>query len=177
MDSTASPKMKTMEKKGVGTRSLAHNTSWVEGRVGAPRWGVGGLTNNSIIHMDLHKLNNKLVSAQLEHLWCMDKPWETTDSQNSPQLGLGGSHHLPLYSIVSAWPQDQHPNVILSRDSLMWISKFPKLGLLKIRSPITLCADLRLRWGLKKSCSLIEIFPTVCGKPLAHKEIREILDF
>jgi len=39
------------------------------------------------------------------------------DSQNSPWPGLGGSHHFPLYSILCAWPRDQHPNVILSWDS------------------------------------------------------------
>ncbi len=30
--------MKTMEEQGVGARSLAHNTSGVEGHVGAPGW-------------------------------------------------------------------------------------------------------------------------------------------
>jgi len=34
MDSTASPKVKTMEGVGVGVRSLVHNTSGVEGRAG-----------------------------------------------------------------------------------------------------------------------------------------------
>jgi hypothetical protein len=28
-----------------------------------------------------------------------------------------GNHHLPLYSIICAWPWSQHPNVILPRDS------------------------------------------------------------
>ncbi len=37
-DSNASPKVKTM--KGVGVCSLTHSTSWVEGCVGAPRWGL-----------------------------------------------------------------------------------------------------------------------------------------
>jgi hypothetical protein len=40
--------------------SLAHNTSRVEGRDGASRWGLQRLTSKSIIHTDLHK---KLVSA------------------------------------------------------------------------------------------------------------------
>jgi len=35
-DSTASPKVKTIEGKGVGVHSLACNTLGVEGRVGAP---------------------------------------------------------------------------------------------------------------------------------------------
>jgi hypothetical protein len=97
MDSIASPKMKTSKREGVGARSLAHNISGVEGRVGALGWGVGRLTSKSITHMDLHKLNNKL-----EHLWCTDEPRATIDSQDSPRFGLGGSHHLPPYSILFA---------------------------------------------------------------------------
>jgi len=38
MDSTANPKVKTMEGKGVGALSLAHNISQVEGCAGASRW-------------------------------------------------------------------------------------------------------------------------------------------
>jgi len=39
------------------------NISGVEGHVGAPGWGLRRVTSGSIIHTDLHKLNNKLVSA------------------------------------------------------------------------------------------------------------------
>jgi hypothetical protein len=35
----------------------------VEGRVGALKWGLERATNESIIHMDLQKPNNKLVNA------------------------------------------------------------------------------------------------------------------
>ncbi len=35
----------------------------------------------------------------------------------------------------------------------MGVSKLPKLGLLQLWGPITLCVDLGLRWGLKQSCS------------------------
>jgi hypothetical protein len=38
MDSTASPNVKTMKEEEVGVRSLAHNTSGVEGCAEAPRW-------------------------------------------------------------------------------------------------------------------------------------------
>jgi hypothetical protein len=38
MDSTTSPKVKTIEGKGIGVYSLAHNTLRVEGHVGVPRW-------------------------------------------------------------------------------------------------------------------------------------------
>jgi hypothetical protein len=62
MDSTGSLKVKITHKK-VGVRPLARNTSRVKGCVGAPGWGIGRLTSNLIIHMDLHEPNNKLVSA------------------------------------------------------------------------------------------------------------------
>jgi hypothetical protein len=89
----------------------------VEGRAGALGWGLGRLTSKSITHINLHKPNNKLVSAQLEHLWCMDEPRANTNSQDSPRPRVGGSHHLPPYSILYDWPQGQHPNVILSQHS------------------------------------------------------------
>ncbi len=63
MDSTVSLKVTTMEGEGVGGHSLAHNTSRVEGCARALGWGLERLTNKSITHMDLHKPNNKLVSA------------------------------------------------------------------------------------------------------------------
>ncbi len=75
------------------------------------------------------------------------------DSQNSSRPRLGGSHHLPLYIILCASPQGPHPNGLLSRNSQMGVLKFPKLGLLQLWGPVTLCADLRLRWGPKKRCS------------------------
>jgi len=52
-----------MERLKVGARSLARNTLLVEGRVEISGWGLGRVTNKSITQMDLHKPNNKLVSA------------------------------------------------------------------------------------------------------------------
>jgi hypothetical protein len=142
-----------MEGQGVGARSLAHSISKVKGHAGAPGWGLGRMTSKSITHTDLHKPNNKLVSVWLEHFWCTDKPQANTNSQDSPRPRFGGSHHLPPYSIFYAWPWGQHPNVILSKDSQVGAPKFPKLVLPRLWGPITLCVDLRLRWGLKQSCS------------------------
>jgi len=75
------------------------------------------------------------------------------DSQDLSCPRLGESHHLPHYSILctSAW--GPHSNGILSQDSQMGVSKFPKLGFLRLWGPITLCANLWLRWGLKQSYS------------------------
>jgi hypothetical protein len=63
MDSTTSPKVTTMEGEGVGVRSLAYNILGVEGCVGTLGWGLKRLTRKLITYTDLHKPNNKLVSA------------------------------------------------------------------------------------------------------------------
>jgi hypothetical protein len=55
--------MKIMEEERIEVRSLTHNISRVKGRVRAPRCGLGGMTSESIIHTNLHKPNNKLISA------------------------------------------------------------------------------------------------------------------
>jgi hypothetical protein len=102
-NSNASSKVKTTEEK-VEICSLTRNI--LGGKKGVLELRDGGLkqvTNESIISMDLHKLNNKLAKAQLEHFWCMDKPWAYMDSQDSSQPKLGGSHHLPSYNILCDW--------------------------------------------------------------------------
>ncbi len=96
--------MKTTKRLRVGACSLVHNTSRVHGHVGALEWELGRMTNGSIVHMHMHKPNNKLVNAYLKHFWCTDEPWANMDSQDSRWPRLGGSHHLPVYSILCAWP-------------------------------------------------------------------------
>jgi len=59
--------------------------------------------------------------------------WANTDSQDSPRLGLGRNHHLPLYSILYAWPRGQHPNVILS-----WDFQVRSFKIFEIGTPATL---------------------------------------
>jgi len=61
-----------------------------------------------------------------------------TNTQNSPRPELGGSHHLPPYSIFCTSPRGPHPNGFLSWDSQVRIPKSPKLGLPCLWSPITL---------------------------------------
>jgi len=60
-------------------------------------------------------------------------PRANMDSQDSPRPGLGGSHHLPPYNILYAWPQGQHPHVILSRDFQVGSPE-----ILEIETPTTL---------------------------------------
>jgi hypothetical protein len=86
-------------------------------------------------------------------LCCTDEPRANTNSQDSSRLGFEGSHHRSLYNIFCAWPQNQHPNIILSWDSPMGVPKFQQLGLPWLWRPITLHANLQLRWSLKQSCN------------------------
>ncbi len=90
------------------------------------------MTNESIIHTNLHKSNNKLVSALLEHFWCTDQPWAYIDSQDSPRPEFGGSHHLSPYNILCDQSQGLHPNVILSQDSQLGSFEIPKIGIFDI---------------------------------------------
>jgi hypothetical protein len=83
-DSNASPKVETIKEEGVGVYSLARNTLKVGGHVGAMGWGLGRVIGMSIIHTNLYKPNNKLVSAWLEHFWCIEEPQVYTNSQDSP---------------------------------------------------------------------------------------------
>ncbi len=74
------------------------------------------------------------------------------DTQDSPWLGLGGSHHLPPYSILCVSPQGHIQMTFCPETPQVGVPKFPPFGLLQLWEPITLRANLRLRWGLKQSC-------------------------
>jgi len=63
MDSITSPKVTILEGEKIAVHSLARNISRVKGHVGASGWGLKRLMNKSITYTDLHKPNNKLVSA------------------------------------------------------------------------------------------------------------------
>jgi len=69
--------------------SLVRNTLGVKGCAKALQCGLRRMTYRSVIHMYLHKLNNMLVNAWLEHFLCTDEPWASTNSQDSSQLELG----------------------------------------------------------------------------------------
>jgi hypothetical protein len=94
-NSNAIPKMKTMEEEGIGVHSITRNIVRIKGRVGTLGWGLRRVISGSIVHTNLHKPNNKLVSVWLEHFWCKNEPRAYTDSQDSSQLEFGTSHHLP----------------------------------------------------------------------------------
>jgi hypothetical protein len=76
-----------------------------------------------------------------------------TNTQDSSRPGLGGSHHLPPYSIFWTSPRGPHPNDFLSPDSRVGVPKSCQRGLPRLWSPITLRANLGSRCSLKQSCS------------------------
>jgi hypothetical protein len=75
-----------------------------------------------------------------------------TNTQDSPRPGLGGSHHLPPYSILCSSPRRLHPNGYFSWDSRVGVPKSRQMGFPGLWSPITLRADLGLQCGLTQSC-------------------------
>jgi hypothetical protein len=89
----------------------------------------------------------------LVHSWSILVLGRTTGNSDSPWPGLGGSHHLPPYSILYASPRGPHPNGILSRDSHLEVPKLLKLGFSRLWGPITSRENLEFRWGLKQSYS------------------------
>jgi len=77
----------------------------------------------------------------------------TLDSQDSPWPGLGGSHHLPPYSILCASPRGSHPNGLFVLGLPKGSLETAKVRLQQLCKAITSYSDLRSGWGLKQSCS------------------------
>jgi hypothetical protein len=99
----------------------------------------------------------------------------THKTHHNPNLGEAITFPFMVYYVPI---HEAHIQITFCpRTPKMGIPKFPKLKLSGFWGPITFCANLLLRWGLKQSCSLVEIFPTVCHVLLARKEIGSILDF
>ncbi len=99
------------------------------------------LFSYSVLHP---KPTNKLVRTHFAPFWCWDKPRATLDSLDSPRPGLGGSHHLPPYSILCSSVRRLHPNDTFSRDSQGGVPKLSWFGLPGLWASITSCSDLGL---------------------------------
>jgi hypothetical protein len=106
-----------------------------------------------LLHDPTSKTNPKLVRTHSASIWCWDKPRATLDSLDSPRPGLGGSHHLPPYSILCVTPREPHPNGTFSRDSQGGVPKLSRVELSGLWTLISPGFDLQLEWGLNQSCS------------------------
>jgi len=94
---------------------------------------------------------NKLVRTHSAPFWCWDKPRATLDSLDSPRPGLGGSLHLPPYSILYSSSPHLHPNGSFSRDSQSEVSKMSRFRLSAFCTLITSRPKLGL--GRNQICS------------------------
>jgi hypothetical protein len=66
---------------------------------------------------------------------------------------IGGSHHLPPYSILCISLPHLHPNDTFSQDSQSGVPKLSRFRLPGLWAFITSRSDLRLGWGLKQTCN------------------------
>jgi hypothetical protein len=90
------------------------------------------------------------------------------DSLDSPRPGLGGSHHLPPYSILCSSTRRLHPNGSFSRDSQSGVPKLSRFGLPGLWVFITSRPELGSGRGLNQSCnSLREL-----SNPMSHSCCR-----
>ncbi len=103
------------------------------------------------------------------------------DKQDSPRPGLGGSHHLPPYSIFCSSPPRLHPNGTNSWDSRNGIPKLSRncpeivpVEVPELWTAITPDCRVRSQRGLNQSCSSgRDLF-----NPMSHSQIgcREEVD-
>jgi hypothetical protein len=112
--------------------------------------GRGTLLIYSVLHP---KPTTSWLETHSAPFWCWDKPWATLDSLDSPRPGLGGSHHLPPYSILCVAPPHPHPNDFYSRDSQGGVLRLSQFGLPKLWEVTTPGSNLGLEQGLKQTCS------------------------
>jgi hypothetical protein len=94
-----------------------------------------------------------LVRNHSACIWCWDEPRANSDSLDSPWPRLGGSHHLPPYSIICSSAWRLHPNGSFSRDSQGGVPKLSRFGLLGLWGTITSRPELGSGRGLNQSCS------------------------
>jgi hypothetical protein len=95
------------------------------------------------------------------------------DTFDSPRPGLGGSHHLPPYSILCVRPRRLHPNGTFSRDSQSGVPKLSRFGLPGLWATIISRPgpDLRSGRGLNQSCnSLQELSNAMSHSVSGHRE-------
>jgi hypothetical protein len=97
----------------------------VEGRARSPGIRLGRGTRRSILN--LHpKTNHTGVSSHSGTPLGVGTNHEHFGPQDSSRPGLGGSHHLPPYSILYNTPWRLHPNGSFSRDSQVGVPKLSR---------------------------------------------------
>ncbi len=90
LDSKMSLRQKTTER--LGARGTLPSFQHFKGQKGVLELQDGTKKSDKLfIHLHESTSNQpQVVSTMLEHLWCQDKPWATSDSQDSPRPELRG---------------------------------------------------------------------------------------
>jgi len=83
------------------------------------------------------------VGTSHGHFGLLDSPWP----------GLGGSHHLPPYSILCSSPPRLHSNGLFSQDSQVGVPKLSWVGVPRLWTATAPCPELELGRVLNQSCS------------------------
>jgi hypothetical protein len=99
------------------------------------------------------KTNHKRVSSHSETLLGVRTSHGHFYTQDSPQPGFGGSHHLPPYSILCNFPPRLHPNGSFSRDSQVGVLKLSRAGVSRLWTVIAPRPELGSGQALNQSCS------------------------
>ncbi len=92
--------------------------------------------------------NWNIFGARMSH----GQTW-THKTHHGPDLGETTTFPLIIYFVPL---HEAHIQMTFCPGTPKWelgVPKLPKLGLLQLWRPITLCVDLWLRWGLNQSCS------------------------
>jgi hypothetical protein len=106
------------------------------------KWQVGQLFTRTCTNLTSWLVHSwSTFGAQMNH-----KQTRTHKTHHSPDLGEATTFPLIVFSMPNHEANNQ-------MSFCPWTPKFLELGLPWLWRPITFCADLRLRWGLKKSCS------------------------
>ncbi len=130
------PKQETTEEKEVEARSLAHNT--LRGRRAC--WSSGmGLGRVNKLHSLTWACTQPTQSGQciVGTPLVLRRATSNMNTQDSPRPKLGGSHHLPLYSILCISWWRLHPNGYFSRDSQVGVLKLSRVGVPELWMPIS----------------------------------------
>jgi hypothetical protein len=110
------------------------------------------------LHNPASKTNHKKVSSHSGTPLGVGTSHKHLDSLHSPRPELGGSHHLPPYNLLYSSPPRLHLNGTFFRDSQSGVLKLSWIALPGFWVSIISCLDLRLGWGLKRSCSSLQEF-------------------
>ncbi len=112
-------------KLGLGRRSRLQHYRGVEGRVRSP--GIRLRRGTSRSSLNLHpKQTTHVVSSHSKTPLGVGTSHGHFGPQDTPRPGLGGSHHLPPYSILYNAPRGLHRNGSFSRDSQVGVPKLSR---------------------------------------------------